>query len=232
MTRSKSPQEKEKCKISAWFTVSLSLAACCLVALIVLGVVIVQPVVETDSLSFQEANCTTVNSYFTGEKPSCSCGKYCSSWYPCHRYLVRYVPAAGGNGTARDAVMFDTEGGLNKGRTAGEDLQCATRPCNNYDHGDSELTRFNTTYGEGQIYTCLYNPNDPGFVILTRLFTWNAVFHSMLWPSIGSVIFSALTVYWGLRCKKASGTGPDSSITVVSKNDRPPPYDGGFIYNN
>ncbi|XP_035668183.1 calcium-activated potassium channel subunit beta-2-like [Branchiostoma floridae] len=230
MTSDRSSQEREKCKIVTWVWVSVSLAICCLVALIVLGVVIVQPVVETDSLSFQEANCTTVKNYFTGEKPSCSCGKYCQSWYPCVRYLVDYVPASGGNGTARRAVMFDTEAGLNNGRYRGEDRQCATRPCGG-DRGDKELTKFNDTYGEGQTYKCLYNPSDPGFVILTRLFSWDAMFHSLLWPSIGLVVFAALTLYWGLRCKAFQSSVSGMECHTIGKNVAPPPNDGGFIYS-
>ncbi|KAI8514173.1 calcium-activated potassium channel subunit [Branchiostoma belcheri] len=278
-------RDPESCKIIWWISISVTLAACCFVAVIVVGVVIAKPVVETDSLSFQAANCTTFKIYWTGhvcfvssenvwqnwheqyvnarhsqgcarrnyvvctpatsdrftvcrpyshvlltygKTPGCNCGKNCHSWYPCYRYLVQYVPASGGNGTARQAVMFDTEGGLNTGRAAGEDLQCATRPCDR-DHGKDAFASFNATYGVGQTYNCLYNPKDPDFVILGRLFSWDAMFHGMLWPSIGFAIFAVLTVYWIVRLKKTAASSPDSTTTLPGNIDQPTQY-SGFTY--
>ncbi|XP_019616115.1 PREDICTED: uncharacterized protein LOC109463706 [Branchiostoma belcheri] len=228
MAANEPARDPESCKIIWWISISVTLAACCFVAVVVVGVVIAKPVVETDSLSFQAANCTTFKIYWTGKTPGCNCGKNCHSWYPCYRYLVQYVPASGGNGTARQAVMFDTEGGLNTGRAAGEDLQCATRPCDR-DHGKDAFASFNATYGVGQTYNCLYNPKDPDFVILGRLFSWDAMFHGMLWPSIGFAIFAVLSVYWIVRLKKTAASSPDSTTTLPGNIDQPTQY-SGFTY--
>eukprot|EP00058_Branchiostoma_floridae_P028542 XP_002614033.1 hypothetical protein BRAFLDRAFT_67383 [Branchiostoma floridae] len=40
-------------------------------------------------------------------------------------------------------------------------------------------------------------------VLLTRLFTYDAMFHSMLWTSIGTFIFTVLMIYCWYQCHQA-----------------------------
>ncbi|KAI8489833.1 calcium-activated potassium channel subunit [Branchiostoma belcheri] len=142
-----------------WAVFAGVMAACCAVGLIVCGVVITKPVVETKSLEFQETTCTTEKGYLTGRSIRCGCGKDCSSTYPCLRMTVTYVV---NNGTV-DGVLFDTEQRLNSNGGSAENEQCATAPCQR-DAGQNyrDVLNFNDTYPPGTSYTCLYHPDRPG----------------------------------------------------------------------
>lgn len=59
-----------------------------LVLLIVLGVLIVHPTMN--DMKLKKAVCTVTSSEMTGEDKSCSCGRYCSSSYPCLEIRVGY----------------------------------------------------------------------------------------------------------------------------------------------
>ncbi|CAH1239723.1 Hypp5877 [Branchiostoma lanceolatum] len=180
-----------------------TLAAGGAVALIVCGVIIVKPIVETNSLEFQETTCTTTQSYLTGRWITCSCGDKCSSSYPCLRMTVTYVPTNTNNASSVAAVLFDTEQRLNSAGDNAEDYQCVTAPCESYpDNNRLRILMFNDTYAPGKNYSCLHHPNATTQVLLKRLFTWDDMFHSMLWSSIGFVVFAGITVYIMVQCNK------------------------------
>ncbi|XP_066296780.1 calcium-activated potassium channel subunit beta-2-like [Branchiostoma lanceolatum] len=198
-------------RYSCYFWLAGGMAVGCAVALIVCGNVIVKPMVETDSLNFQETTCTTDRSYLTGQWITCGCGKYCSSRYPCLRVTVTYVL----NNATVNAVLFDTEQRLNSNGDNAENTQCVTASCvHSEDTNRATVLDFNNTHAAGQAYTCLYNPDDTTKVLLTRLFTWDAMFHSMLWTSIGTAIFAGLTVYFIYQCKKAREKMASIPVTV------------------
>ncbi|XP_078697791.1 uncharacterized protein LOC144925587 [Branchiostoma floridae x Branchiostoma belcheri] len=194
-----------------WAVFAGVMAACCAVGLIVCGVVITKPVVETKSLEFQETTCTTNQSYLTGRSIRCGCGKDCSSTYPCLRMTVRYVV----NNATVDGVLFDTEQRLNSNGGSPENEQCATAPCQR-DAGQNyrDVLNFNDTYPPGRSYTCLYHPNMPGNVLLTRLFTWDAMFHSMLWTSIFTFLFAVLFFYCLYKCREAKNKVASIPVTI------------------
>ncbi|XP_035698041.1 uncharacterized protein LOC118431066 [Branchiostoma floridae] len=204
--------------------VAALVTAGCMSAIIVCGTNIVQPIVETNSLSFKETTCTTARSYLTGEKADCDCGKNCQSAYPCLRITVSYADEGG---TTNNGVLFDTEQRLNKDGHRGEDLQCVTAPCDrSWEENRKEVENFQDEHADGQTYKCLYNPADTNQVLLKRLFTWDHMFHSMLWSSIGFVVFACVTVYLALRCKKAGEkTSLTTGVTGV-QHGLPPPYPG------
>ncbi|XP_035697614.1 uncharacterized protein LOC118430716 [Branchiostoma floridae] len=151
---------------------AMVMAACAAVAIIVCGVVIVKPVIETKSLEFEKTRCTTTKSYLTGRWMDCSCGDKCSSAYPCLRILVTH----GGkdNGTY-SAVLFDTEQRLNSNGHLGEDSQCAFAPCDrNRNTNMASVKAFNDTHSANEVYDCLYHPDDTAVSIFLfiNLLVW------------------------------------------------------------
>ncbi|CAH1239724.1 KCNMB4 [Branchiostoma lanceolatum] len=191
------------------------MAACCAVAVIVCGVVITKPIVETNSLEFKDATCTTTQSYLTGEQIGCSCGDKCSSRFPCLRMTVTYVPTNTNNASSVAGVLFDTEQRLNSDGDNAENRQCVTAPCERSESSNlAQVLNFNDTYAPGQSYTCLYHPDNPTKVLKTRLFTWDAMFHSMLWTSIGFAIFTILAIYCLYQCKQARSKVSSIPVTV------------------
>ncbi|XP_078598853.1 uncharacterized protein LOC144874506 [Branchiostoma floridae x Branchiostoma japonicum] len=213
-------------------------AALCAIGLIVCGAVIAQPVLETKSLEFQETTCTTNNSYLTGQYINCECGEDCNSDYPCLRITVTYVV----NNATIHAVLFDTESRLSSDGNNAENRQCVTKvtKC----HGSRESNRadvlnFGDTYAPGQSYTCLYHPDRQTKVILTRLFTWDAMFHSMLWTSIGTFIFTVIAIcclchYFNQAKKKRCSIHVPTSVPPQAPGEQsgyfitqPPSYSAG-----
>ena len=61
--------------------------------LITLGILIVRPAMN--DLQLQRAQCKVISSEYTQEEVSCSCGRYCSSHYPCLQIQVAYISAKG-----------------------------------------------------------------------------------------------------------------------------------------
>ncbi|KAI8488502.1 calcium-activated potassium channel subunit [Branchiostoma belcheri] len=187
-----------------WLIVAVSVTAGCVAAIVVCGIVIVKPIVETNSLEFKETTCTTTRSYFTGRDIACDCGKNCKSTFPCLHVTVSYTDE---HRATHSGVLFDTEQRLNQDGHSDEEVQCATAPCDrNKEETRKEVENFQDTHAAGQSYKCLYNPDNTEQVLLKRLFTWDDMFHSMLWSSIGFVICAGVTVYIYLRCKKAERT--------------------------
>ncbi|XP_035697693.1 calcium-activated potassium channel subunit beta-2-like [Branchiostoma floridae] len=191
---------KRCCMCLGWTIFAGCMAACCAVGLIVCGAVIAAPVIETKSLEFLETTCTTNNSYLTGQNIVCGCGEECSSNYPCLRMTVTYVV----NNVTYDGVLFDTESRLNVAGDNAENRQCVTVRCSDDERDNrANVLNFNDTYAPGQSYKCLYHPDRPTKVLLTRLFTYDAMFHSMLWTSIGTFIFTVLMIYCWYQCHQA-----------------------------
>lgn len=80
------------CSQSFWtarrcYRITASIAFVGLVLLIILGVFVVSPAI--DGLSLKPATCTVIGSKISGMQ-SCSCGKYCSSSFPCLKIYVSY----------------------------------------------------------------------------------------------------------------------------------------------
>ncbi|XP_066296779.1 calcium-activated potassium channel subunit beta-2-like [Branchiostoma lanceolatum] len=216
--------EKRACMCMGWAVFAGCMAACCATGLIVCGVVITKPIIETNSLEFQETTCTTNQSYLTGQNIDCGCGKNCRSNYPCLRITVTHVL----NNATVDAVLFDTESRLNSDGDNAENRQCVTAPCDRSESSNrAEVLNFNDTYAPGQSYTCLYHPDSPTKVLLTRLFTWDAMFHSMLWTSITTFIFTIITIYCLYQCKQAKNKV--ASIPVSAPTRVPGAQPGHFI---
>ncbi|XP_066296318.1 calcium-activated potassium channel subunit beta-2-like [Branchiostoma lanceolatum] len=191
----------------------MTLVACAAVAIIVCGVVIVKPVVETNSLEFEKTTCTTTKGYLTGKWIGCGCGKNCNSAYPCLRILVTH---GGQDSGTYSGVMFENEQRLNGNGHLDEDSQCATQHCDQYRNKNMDtVTAFNDTYGAGETYGCLYHPDDTSKVIVKRLFTWDAMFHSMLWPCIAFFLFTVLAVFFCYQCYKAGKKMSSLPITVA-----------------
>lgn len=97
------------CSRSYWtasrcYRCSASVAFVCLVLLILLGVFIVGPAI--DGLSLKPATCR-VQSSKIGDSQSCSCGKYCSSSFPCLKIYVSYKSEEG-NKNVSNVLMHDT----------------------------------------------------------------------------------------------------------------------------
>ncbi|XP_078616550.1 uncharacterized protein LOC144884886 [Branchiostoma floridae x Branchiostoma japonicum] len=209
-------------------------------AIIVCGVYIVKPMVETNSLEFQHTTCTTTTSSLTGQWIDCSCGRSCSSSFPCLRMTVTYEGSTNGNASSASvsAVLFDTEQRLNDDGNNAQNRQCVTAPCErNSRDNQREVLRFNETYAPGKNYSCLYHPNARTKVLLKRLFTWDDMFHSMLWSSVGFVIFAIITLYIMGECKKVkdkmrsvqvaapavSGAQPGHFLPPPTASGLPPP---------
>ncbi|XP_066296923.1 uncharacterized protein [Branchiostoma lanceolatum] len=217
--------------------IAATLAAGGAAALIVCGVVIVKPIVETNSLDFQEATCTTTQSYLTGRWITCGCGDKCSSSYPCLRMTVTYVPTNTNNASSISAVLFDTEQRLSSDGDNAEDYQCVTAPCErNADDNRVSVLNFNDTYAPGKNYSCLHHPDATTQVLLKRLFTWNDMFHSMLWSSIALVIFAVITLYIMAQCheiKERMSTiqvsAPPPAVPAAQPGHFLPPQPGGFL---
>ncbi|CAH1239722.1 KCNMB2 [Branchiostoma lanceolatum] len=219
-----------------WGWTAALLAAGGAVALIVCGVVIVKPIIETNSLEFKETTCTTTRGYLTGQWISCSCGDKCTSRFPCLRMTVTYVPTNTNNASSVDAVLFDTEQRLNSDGDYAEEYQCVTAPC---DRGVNDnrvsVLNFNDTYAPGKSYSCLYHPGATTQVLLKRLFTWNDMFHSMLWSGIAFVIFGCITLYIMAQCYKirkrmsSIPVPPPPAVPVAQPGHFLPPQLAGFL---
>ncbi|XP_035698066.1 calcium-activated potassium channel subunit beta-1-like [Branchiostoma floridae] len=211
---------------------SFILAGCCLGAMIACGVSIVQPMVETNSLEFQETTCTTTNANLTGEEVDCKCGKHCHSEYPCLRIDVSYADK---DGTTNSGVLFETEKRLHKGGEKDEDSQCVVAPCDRSRRDNEDaVSRFQANYPVGRTFKCLYNPDNTQEVLIKRLYTWNDMFHSMFWSTLGFVIFSGLLVYFFFKCRRARSElatmpiviPPPGATTAQPGEFLPPPYPG------
>ncbi|XP_035697694.1 uncharacterized protein LOC118430780 [Branchiostoma floridae] len=224
--KEKDDANKRTCICMGWTVFAGCMAACCATGLIVCGAVIAAPVIETKSLEFQETTCTTNMSYFTGQYIDCGCGKNCRSEYPCMRMTVTYVA----NNVTYDAVLFDTESRLSSDGDNAENRQCVTAPCiRDREDGRAEVLKFNDTYAPGQSYTCLYHPDRPTKVLLTRLFTYDAMFHSMLWTSIGTFIFTVLMIYCWYECCQAKKKACSIHVPVSVPPQAPGAQPGYFI---
>ncbi|CAH1239718.1 KCNMB3 [Branchiostoma lanceolatum] len=218
-------------RYTCYVIVAWIMLGCCLGAMITCGVIIVKPIHETNSLAFKGTTCTTTAANLTGEDIDCKCAKHCHSEYPCLRITVSYADE---DGTTYSGVLFESDKRLMHDGHRDEDIQCATAPCDRSrrDNKDQVL-EFQDTYNVGKSYKCLYNPDNTEKVLLKRLFTWNDMFHSMLWSTLGFVFFSALLVYSLIKCNSERAkmcTMPVASPgaqTAQPGHFLPPPYPGG-----
>ncbi|XP_078696417.1 calcium-activated potassium channel subunit beta-2-like isoform X1 [Branchiostoma floridae x Branchiostoma belcheri] len=212
--------------------VTFILAASCLGAMITCGMVIVKPIAETNSLEFEETTCTTAMANFTGEDVDCKCGKHCHSSFPCLRIVVSY---ADDDGATFSGVLYEDEKRLNKHGHKGEDFQCVTAPCDrSVRFNKEEVDRFKDKFPVGTSFKCLYNPDNTNQVLVRRLYTWNDMFHSMFWSTLGFLLLISLLVYFIFKCK---GTArklsrlpvvmPHAPGTQTTGQFLPPPYPGG-----
>ena len=84
----------------ARFLVGLGLAG--VILLIILGVVVVHPTLN--DMKLKSAECRVISSQITDEEKSCSCGRYCSSSYPCLEIRVSF----NANGEGHTAYLYET----------------------------------------------------------------------------------------------------------------------------
>ena len=80
----------------------------CLIALIIVGVLVVEPYKEAEN--FQPSKCTAVSSTYRTEY-NCACGKGCSSTYPCLELVVDMYDQSP---TPRRAVLHENEAALDR----------------------------------------------------------------------------------------------------------------------
>lgn len=98
------------CSRSFWtasrcYRCSASFAFVGLVLLILLGIFIVGPAI--DGLSLKPATCSVQTSKVADKAQSCSCGKYCSSSFPCLKIYVSYTPK-GHDKNMSNVLLHDT----------------------------------------------------------------------------------------------------------------------------
>ncbi|CAH3043739.1 unnamed protein product [Pocillopora meandrina] len=146
-----------------------------LVLLIVLGVLIVHPTMN--DMKLKKAVCTVTSSEMTGEDKSCSCGRYCSSSYPCLEIRVGYHAS----GEEHTAYLYEN--------VYDSKNKCSTQPCDTYMYGNYEsVSSFENKYGQvHDTYTCYYNQKKLDEVFLTRSSVKSdemKILHCILWPML------------------------------------------------
>ncbi|XP_066280919.1 uncharacterized protein [Branchiostoma lanceolatum] len=173
------------------------LAVFCAVGIVLCGVFIVKPIVRTGSLDYKETVCTTTSATLFGALQKCELCLNCRGnvLYPCLVIEARYNQGSSG-------ILYETEARLDRSIDLGR--PCATSPTCERDNAYTreKVNRFARDYVVGKTYQCLYRPGS-NKLLLRRQFTQQSMIHSMLWTSVGLVLFVGITVYMCCQCKKA-----------------------------
>ena len=96
------------CSITLYIWIAVFIVGC-LTALIVVGVLVVGPYLK--AAGFKGTVCMSEGFQHHQDGTKCSCGKGCSSSYPCVQVLVRF---SAGLPNATQAVLFDNESSLQR----------------------------------------------------------------------------------------------------------------------
>ncbi|KXJ10248.1 calcium-activated potassium channel subunit beta-4 [Exaiptasia diaphana] len=171
-----------------------------LVLLILLGIFIVGPAI--DGLSLKPATCTVQNTKMSDKAQSCSCGKYCSSSFPCLKIYVSYKPK-GQDKNVSNVLLHDTVYEHN------DYSQCSTAPCErSQDINKMRVKDFEDNYGRpGQRYPCYYNYKKPQEVVTTTENFKMAILHCILWPTL--LIVSMIGIMVGMYLYRNRNTPSD-----------------------
>lgn len=96
------------CSITLYIWIAVFIVGC-LTALIVVGVLVVGPYLK--AAAFQPTLCVSEGFQHHEDGAKCSCGKGCSSSYPCVQILVRLIAL---NPNDTQSVLFDNEASLQR----------------------------------------------------------------------------------------------------------------------
>ncbi|CAH1262981.1 Hypp2607 [Branchiostoma lanceolatum] len=207
------------CLCRCCIVVPVLLAVFCAVGIIFCGVFVVKPVVSTGSLDYKETVCTTTSATFLGPLQKCVSCVNCNNpnlLYPCLVIEARYNQGSSG-------ILYETEARLDSSIDLGS--ACATSPTCKRDNAYTReiVLRFAREYGAGNTYKCLFRPGS-NKLLLRRQFTQQSMIHSMLWTSVGLVLFVGVTVYMCCQCKKARDQVMTMAGPGASPESSAPPY--------
>ncbi|XP_029472588.1 calcium-activated potassium channel subunit beta-2 isoform X2 [Rhinatrema bivittatum] len=178
----------------------LGMMACSIMMYFLLGITLLRSYMQ--SVWTEEAQCTLLNASIT-ETFNCSfsCGP--DSWkisqYPCLQVYVNLTSSG------QKLLLYHNE------ETMKTNSECSYVPkCGkNYDESMSLVNVIIENFRKYQRFSCFYDPEgNQKNVILTKLYSWNVVFHSLFWPScmmIGGIAIVAmvkLTQYLSLLCER------------------------------
>ncbi|XP_032231362.2 calcium-activated potassium channel subunit beta-4 [Nematostella vectensis] len=170
---------------SRCYRISVGLGVISFLVLIILGVLVISPAI--DGLSLRPATCTVIRSEIQG-KMSCRCGKYCSSFHPCLKIYVDYVPEDFPDRNITNRMFHDTV------YENSDEEECSVAPCTKDEQANYRaVEKFQESRGiVGQKYTCFYNPKKTNEVV-GRTENFNAIIiHCTLWP----MMFILISIFW------------------------------------
>lgn len=160
-----------------------------LVLLILLGVLIVHPTMN--DMKLESAECRVISSEVTVVEKSCSCGRYCSSSYPCLEITVSF----NAGGEEHSAYLYEN--------VYDSKNKCSTQPCDQFSDNRESVSDFNDNYGSvNDTYTCFYNRKKLDEVFLTRSSVENdkmKILHCILWPML--IIVMSIGLLGTLFCR-------------------------------
>ncbi|ELT97597.1 hypothetical protein CAPTEDRAFT_205875 [Capitella teleta] len=126
------------------------------------------------AVRFLRTQCVCVDSQYSLAEEHCSCGKGCSSRYPCISVRVNVSTISG----SFISTLSNDETLLHK--------KCTFYPhCRSTDTENKKtVEQYEKAFGETDtIYSCYYNPDNPREIIQTKRFSLNHVAHGLFWTS-------------------------------------------------
>ncbi|XP_053930079.1 calcium-activated potassium channel subunit beta-2 isoform X2 [Cuculus canorus] len=178
----------------------LAMMVCSIMMYFLLGITLLRSYMQ--SVWTEEAQCSLLNASIT-ETFNCSfsCGPDCwkISQYPCLQVYVNLTSSG------QKLLLYHTE------ETMKINSECSYIPkCGkNYEESMSLVNVVMENFRKYQRFSCFYDPEGiQKNVILTKLYSYNVLFHSLFWPTcmmIGGVAIVAmvkLTQYLSLLCER------------------------------
>ncbi|XP_061209535.1 calcium-activated potassium channel subunit beta-2 isoform X2 [Neopsephotus bourkii] len=178
----------------------LAMMVCSVMMYFLLGITLLRSYMQ--SVWTEEAQCSLLNASIT-ETFNCSfsCGPDCwkISQYPCLQVYVNLTSSG------QKLLLYHTE------ETMKINSECSYIPkCGkNYEESMSLVNVVMENFRKYQRFSCFYDPEGvQKNVILTKLYSYNVLFHSLFWPTcmmIGGVAIVAmvkLTQYLSLLCER------------------------------
>ncbi|XP_031569253.1 calcium-activated potassium channel subunit beta-4-like [Actinia tenebrosa] len=191
---------------SRFYRCSAGIIFVSLILLILLGIFVVGP--ARDGLNLKPATCT-VKSYQRGVSESCSCGKYCTSSFPCLKIYVDYQPE-GKMTNVTDVLLHDTVYEHN------DYIKCSTAPCERSEQINTDrVNDFQKRKGQvHQKYLCYYNIKKPDEVVTVTGDFKTVILHCILWPVLVIIImiFLILGIFFYRKYQAAPKDGQDINL--------------------